>query len=323
MVAGRNFDWMIDDCLLVVNKQNIQKTGFVSRKGARWTSRHGSVTFNQFGREFPLCGMNERGLVIATLWLDETRLPPAGNRPLLTSLQWVQYMLDNCASVSEVIAADARVAIAEGAGSTVHFFVADSTGAAASVEYLNAHAVYHTASVMPYPVLANDAYPTAVEFARTLVPFGGSNPVPTDFSSPARFARAADYLRRYNPADSVAPLDYAFDMLASVSSGFWTKWSAAYDIPNRTITFRTFANQQLRTVNLRDLDFSGRKPALMLDANARLAGDLTARFTPWRHEDNLALVRKVYRSIDFLKGISDRDLDRIAAFPTRTRYTGK
>jgi hypothetical protein len=76
-------------------------------------------------------------------------------------------------------------------------------------------------------------------------------------------------------------------------------------------------------VNLRDLDFSGRKPALMLDANARLAGDLTARFTPWRHEDNLALVRKVYRSIDFLKGISDRDLDRIAAFPTRTRYTGK
>lgn len=30
-----------------------------------WTSRYASVTFNQWGREFPMDGMNEAGLVVA------------------------------------------------------------------------------------------------------------------------------------------------------------------------------------------------------------------------------------------------------------------
>jgi choloylglycine hydrolase len=32
-------------------------------KTISWISKYGSITFNQYGREFPTGGMNEKGLV--------------------------------------------------------------------------------------------------------------------------------------------------------------------------------------------------------------------------------------------------------------------
>jgi penicillin V acylase-like amidase (Ntn superfamily) len=39
---------------------------------AKWVSRYGSVTFNQYGCENPTGGMNEAGLVVEQMWLDES-----------------------------------------------------------------------------------------------------------------------------------------------------------------------------------------------------------------------------------------------------------
>ena len=58
--------------------------------------------------------MNEAGLVVETMSLSEARYPRPDERPFLGSaLQWRQFLLDNYARVSEVIASDALVRIAD------------------------------------------------------------------------------------------------------------------------------------------------------------------------------------------------------------------
>src|SRR5438309_5840940 len=55
VLFGRNYDWTIGDALLLVNKRGVAKTATIidSDNGAKWVSKYGSVTFNQYGRENP------------------------------------------------------------------------------------------------------------------------------------------------------------------------------------------------------------------------------------------------------------------------------
>ena len=49
--------------------------------------------------------MNEKGLVANLLWLPETEYPVRDkNKPGLAITAWVQYMLDNFATVEEAVA---------------------------------------------------------------------------------------------------------------------------------------------------------------------------------------------------------------------------
>ena len=81
-VYGRNLDWFIDPGLICVNPRNMAKKAFIpptqtssTGDGLEWISKHGSVTFNALGRESPYGGMNEAGLVVDIMWLDETQYP--------------------------------------------------------------------------------------------------------------------------------------------------------------------------------------------------------------------------------------------------------
>src|SRR5262249_3154415 len=105
---GRNLDWFWEDGIIVINPRDVQKSAFVlpGSTPAKWTARYGSLTFNQFGREMPFGGMNEAGLVVENMWLDETEYAEPDSRPAVNLLQWIQYQLDNCKSVAEVISND-------------------------------------------------------------------------------------------------------------------------------------------------------------------------------------------------------------------------
>lgn len=103
---GRNLDWDWEDGMIFINPRNVRKTAIVIslQDAAKWTSKYGSVTFNQLGREFPFGGMNEKGLVIENMWLDGTQYPQPDARPEVNMLQWIQYQLDNYSTVAEVVA---------------------------------------------------------------------------------------------------------------------------------------------------------------------------------------------------------------------------
>src|SRR5215831_2572293 len=93
-VVGKSYDWAMGQGLVIVNKRGVAKQSVPAKPGdraAQWMSRHASVTFNQYGREFPTGGMNDAGLVVEVMWLDSSQYERADRRPSLNELQWIQY----------------------------------------------------------------------------------------------------------------------------------------------------------------------------------------------------------------------------------------
>src|SRR5678815_1447789 len=99
-IFGRNYDFEIGNGLVLTNRRGAEKVGHEDPR-ARWVSRYGSLTFNQFGRDFPMGGMNEAGLVVELMWLDGTRYPQPDERPALGVLEWIEFQLDTARSVDE------------------------------------------------------------------------------------------------------------------------------------------------------------------------------------------------------------------------------
>ena len=58
-------------------------------------------------------GMNEAGLVVETMMLEETEYPSPDSRPGIEILQWIQYQLDNFSTIEEVIASHSQIRIRE------------------------------------------------------------------------------------------------------------------------------------------------------------------------------------------------------------------
>lgn len=102
LVVGANFDWMVPYGLVVINKQNVSKKAMLhpewgTGKKASWTSKYGSVTFNFASREIAWGGMNEAGLVAASMMLD------AANIQIQIRVQ--QYLQGNGYSINRIILA--------------------------------------------------------------------------------------------------------------------------------------------------------------------------------------------------------------------------
>ena len=57
---AKNFDWQYSHGYIIKNSKGVFKNGynFKGEHTASWTSKYGSVTFNQIGKEFPFGGMN-------------------------------------------------------------------------------------------------------------------------------------------------------------------------------------------------------------------------------------------------------------------------
>jgi len=110
-IFGRSLDWQIEHGHIMINKRGVTKASESEVNPVRWTSRYGSLTFNQYGREYPMGGLNEAGLIIENMWLEGTEYPHPDERPELSELMWVQYHLDRSASGEEGIASDERIRI--------------------------------------------------------------------------------------------------------------------------------------------------------------------------------------------------------------------
>ena len=232
LVFGRNYDWVSGNGMVMVNARNVKKTSFVSEneKTITWVSSCGSITFNQFGKEFPHGGMNEKGLVVELMWLNETSYPEADDRPALNELQWIQYQLDNFATVDEVLANQGKIRIGRQGVAPLHYLIADASGNAATIEFIQGRMVVHTGKDLKEPILTNTIYQTALkqyENGR-----GHSD------NSLDRFAIACKMTKDFKQAHSTQePVEYAFKILDKIAQGDYTKWRIVYDITERQIHF--------------------------------------------------------------------------------------
>jgi hypothetical protein len=225
-------------------------------------------------------GMNEAGLAISTMWLGDTHNPPPDERPPLISALWIQYQLDTCATLADVMANDARVRIAD---TVDHYLVCDRSGACAAVEFLEGQTVFHTGDAMPVKTLTNHAYGKAVT-AWQAGRLRGDN-------SLERFGIAADRVTGFQPAGAASAVAYAFDTLDQASGqatgGSPTQWSIVFDTENLRVHWRTSRNPEIRTVDLARLDFDCRSPIETLDVHASLAGDVSDQWGRYDFDANL------------------------------------
>jgi len=283
---GANLDLQWGDGLIYVNRRNIDKAGYLTNtleETAKWTSKYGSLTFNLVGREFAWCGMNEAGLVISTMYLDSTELPIADTRPPLVSGFWVQFMLDNCQSVSEVIAADSLVRLAD---DKCHFLVADSKGNCATIEFLDGKLVYHTSDQLPITALTNDPYQILLENYNN-----GTVPQRDLFHSVERFQNIAEKLSDFNAHSDIAPLEYTLDIMTQTVKMKDTKWSIIFDIEKREIYFQTKKSPTLKYIQMDEFNYSCNASEKMLDVNSLLTGDISSSFIPYNHSYNLSVFK--------------------------------
>lgn len=306
IVYGRNFDFNIGDGFIVNNQRGISKYAFVGSETnlMTWTSKYGSITFNQFGKEFPYGGMNEKGLVIAQMYLSQTKYPEIDNRKVISVLQWIQYQLDVSSSVEEVIASDTVLRISNEVPVGIHFLVCDSKGKEATVEFIDGKMVYHTNEALPVPLLTNNTYDESISYLQQFDVLGGDKTIPWDniydiewtndntLAVNKVFATAANTMMKSQ--NSLTLIDKAFDVLQSVTINNHTKWSTVFDITNKMIYFKNESRVQIVKLDFKDFDFEQEQNTKILDIQAATSYNVMNQFVDYTLDINREYVLKAF-----------------------------
>jgi choloylglycine hydrolase len=314
LVFGKNYDWLTGTGTINTNLKGLVKSSLPLEGGnvLKWTSRFGSTTFNQYGKEFPNGGMNEKGLVVELMWLSESQYPAKDNRPGFSVLQWIQYQLDNCSTIDEVISTDKILRITS-TGTPQHYLVADSKGDAATIEFLDGKMVVHRGNQLPFPVLANSTYATSAAAVKSKRNVEGDN-------SLNRFTTACKLVGQYESTNVNKPLvDYSFDILNAVSQGSFTKWSIVYDISNKKVYFKTNSNPQKRFFSMANFNYSCSSQPLCYNMSKNNSGDVTKNFTAYSNAENKKVLNEAFKESSTGISIDKRLQDSLGEFASAVK----
>ena len=309
MVFGRNYDWMADAGMVCTNQRGLAKISMKNNDGTTisWVSQFGSITFNQYGKEFPTGGMNEKGLVVELMWLEGTVYPSCDERPAIGVLQWIQYQLDNCATIDEVIATDKKLRIIS-KGTPLHYLVADAKGNAATIEFLDGKMVVHRDKELPFAVLTNNTYKQSVTAKQNGTTEGNN--------SLERFSEACNMVKQYKDmAAGKSVIDHSFDILNKVAQGDFTKWSIVYDISNKKIYFKTAQSKDIKTLEFSAVDLACSATQKVMDINKAGAGDISGRMAGFSAEINRKTVEKALEQSQSQVRVSREEKEATIAYP--------
>lgn len=290
-VFGSNYDNDIPEGMVFINKRGISKSGFMpgtTGQIAQWTSKYASITFTVVGHQLAWAGMNEKGLVMSTMALGETQNPSPDERPPLHSPHWMQYMLDNCSSVKEIIAANSQVRIFE---TVDHYLVSDRGGDCAVIEFLNGKLVVHTGQSLPVAALTNSTYSESAAILKRIMGGSGERDDTLKITgSLRRFQIAAEQVQAFKPASAEDAVKYAFDILDKVG-GDATLWSIVFNTQDLAIYFRTKSHRPVRYLSLNDLNLSCQTPEMMIDIHKKLDGNIADSMKLYSSDENFEFFR--------------------------------
>ena len=177
--VGKSYDWDKEQGVLHVNKRGVKKSAlqvFPTDRPLSWTSKYGSLTLNQYGRELPNAGINEAGLVVEVMVLGGAKFPAPDEKLSVNESQWVQYMLDMAGSASEVatLARQARLAKIL---IPLHYMACDTSGACVAVEPIGGDLVITDLTSQGNKVMTNDSYDRSMSYLKGFDGFGGNRPM--------------------------------------------------------------------------------------------------------------------------------------------------
>jgi choloylglycine hydrolase len=315
-LIGKSYDWDFGDGLVILNKRDVSKKSVLLNPFSRrltWRSTYASVTFNQYGWEFPNGGMNEKGLVVEVLWLGDTIVPPFDLRPATNEVQIVQYALDYFATTAEFLNDLPRFRVANIMGE-LHYFVCDAGGACAVVEYLDGQLKIASGA----KVVTNDTQEDSLKYLKKFVGFGGNLPIPTDQESLSRFVRVSHDLKQYNGGLPAIAVDNAFNILNRVNYKLeiQTFWQIVYDPKNLKVYFKAEPTDALMTYDFKLDNLSCREPVMAYDLSLHRSGELANHLRPMTIKRNEALLKSVFDQSDSF--LLTRVKNKLSKYPLST-----
>ncbi len=300
VLLAKNFDWHFGGGYLVKNPRGVPRRALPLFGGdpAGWTSLYGSLTFTQYGVGLPYGGINERGLAIEMLWLDETVYPSSAPQTI-GELEWIQYQLDTRSTVAEVVARLNEFSIRP-VGGKIHYMLADASGDRALVEFVDGAARVHRGDEQPL-VCTNDTH-TLSELA--FAKLHSSKLEGT--SSRVRYARLKRELTASREPASVKSGFVALASVADRGARYRTQWSTIYEIRKRRVHIKPDKAKRVVTIDAGVLDYAPESGTTFQDLFGKEAGD--TRFAPLTASANRELLGRNLPKV----GLNSQ-LDAIAA----------
>ncbi|KQY03404.1 choloylglycine hydrolase [Mycobacterium sp. Root135] len=304
VLAGRSMDWPEStEPLLVAFPRGQERDGglmagqvVVAENPLHWTSTHASLVTTVYGIG-SIDGLNERGLAAHGLYLKTTEL--GSRKPELPGLHtglWIQYLLDQAATVSEALALMKDIQLvmvsAHGFDATIHVAVEDAGGDSAILEFADGELVVHHGR--EFTLMTND--PTYDEQLSLLAAQDFSNPsrdmpLPGNVNAVDRFQRAAYYSALLpKPVDERQAVASVMAIMRNVSVPFGapyaefgvynTEYRSVCDLTNRRYFFELTTSPSLIWVDLDGLELAEGAPVTAVDPyDESLAGNVTQSFT--------------------------------------------
>ena len=276
VITGRTMDWKEDTRSNIwIFPRGMERNGEVGKDPMRWKSKYGSVVTSAYD----ICstdGMNEKGLVANLLWLAESSYPQwNGEKPALSIAAWVQYMLDNFATVSEAVSEIEKNTfdvvsdmMPDGTRmATLHLSISDATGDNAIFEYIDGKLnIHHNRS---YQVMTNspvfDQQLALDDYWKTI---GGTTFLPGTNRAADRFVRASFYINAIpKTEDTRTALASVFSVIRNTSVPFGistpdqpnissTRRRTGSDQKDKVYYFESTLYPNVFWVDFKDVDFS-------------------------------------------------------------------
>ena len=301
VITARSLDWISDmKTDLWAFPRGLQRDGASGPKSIQWASKYGSVVASVYNAA-SADGVNERGLVANLLWLSESQYVTPGpddqRRPLANSA-WVQYVLDNYASVAEAIE-DMRkepfyvtAIVLDGRPVQVHLSLSDASGDSAVVEYLDGKLTIHHGR--QYQVMTNSPpYGQQLALYAYWATVGGNAMLPGTVRAADRFVRMSYYVKAVkqtgNSQEAVATglslIRNASAPLGATPPAYEpdegeTLWRTVTDHKNRRYYFDSPRSPNVFWVDLADLDLAVGGPTRKLELvdGTIYAGNASTKF---------------------------------------------
>lgn len=301
--VGRTQDWTERaNSAFRVYPRGIERVGAVAENPHKWTSKYGSLVLSAYDMGTHE-GVNEKGLSAHALYLAvENSFDPRD--PKLEGIgvmQWVQYYLDNYATVAEAVEAQATWAfqiepliLPNGFPTLVHVSLSDKSGDSAVVEFIGGKArIYHDRK---FTVMTNEpTYDKQIENLKQYRTFGGDKPLPGERTPTDRFVRAAYYANGLpKPASAGEGAAYMFSVIRNISVPFGspdpdkpniasTIFRTVQDLTGGKYYFESTFAPNVVWIDMSKLDFSEGKPQMELQVEKKifsLSGDVTNGLEP-------------------------------------------
>lgn len=302
VLVGRNMDWFEDiRSNLWLLPRGMERSGLAAENPLRWISKYGSVSITAYDVG-TADGINERGLAGHMLFLPETSVGKRNPElPGLCLSLWVQYYLDQFATVAEAVAAFEKQPYqllmatepTSGKQATVHIALNDATGDSAIIECIEGEVkIYHDRS---YTVMTNQpTFDKQLENLRQYRGFGGDRPLPGTHLPADRFVRGAYYLKNLpKPQSDREAVAALMSVMRNVSAPFGvadperpnistTIWRTISDLENRVLYYDGVFSPQVFWVDLKQLNFDAAQPVQKLTVvdNFNLHGNVSQEFRP-------------------------------------------